>query len=160
MQQTLWRQQRRTLLGANGFSLWSQEIRMVSLKCPGEEGQLQKSAESMSSVECTVSVCLGWLWRADECHSDMWMRVPLAASWNLRSVLRRDDSLACSPGTRSLCGTGRAFTVFGRLRLSLRGAGIPNKLAQELEFGQEELPDYIPACKVRRDQNKCVYSPL
>lgn len=37
------------------------------------------------------------------------------------------------------------FTLgFGRLSFGLRGACIPEKLTQEFELGQEELPDYIP----------------
>lgn len=40
----------------NGFSLWNQEICLVSLKCPGkEEGWLQVSTWSLISTECRVS---------------------------------------------------------------------------------------------------------
>lgn len=72
-QQSLRRRQGRwTLLGVNGFSLWSQEICLVSLKCPGEEGQLQVSTESMSSVECRVSVSamIVECWRASQWDVD------------------------------------------------------------------------------------------
>lgn len=53
--------------------------------------------------------------------------------------------MACSPGPISCRGTGCAFALgFGRLSFGLWGAGIADKLTQELELGQEELPDYIP----------------
>ncbi|TNN28614.1 hypothetical protein EYF80_061237 [Liparis tanakae] len=56
---------------------------------------------------------------------------------------RRGDSLACGPGPIT---DRRVFALgVGRLRLGLRGAAVPDELAQELELGQEELPDYVPA---------------
>lgn len=156
---TICRQQRKwTLLCVNGFSLWSQEICLVSLKCPGEEGQLQVSSESMSRVECRVSISVMIVegWRASQWDVDALLGGCII---NLRGVVGRDNSLACSPGTRSLCSVGQAFVLFGRLHLGLRGAGVPNKLAQELELGQEELPDYIPTWKARRSRGKMnIYS--
>lgn len=64
---------------------------------------------------------------------------------DLRSDLRRGDSLACRPGPIPCRGAGRTFALgFGRLSFSLRGAGVPDEFTKELELGQEELPDYIP----------------
>lgn len=53
--------------------------------------------------------------------------------------------MACSPGPIPGRGVGGAFALgFGRLSFGLRGPCLADKLAQELELGQEELPDYIP----------------
>lgn len=63
----------------------------------------------------------------------------------LRGAFWEGDSLACTPGSISHRGAGCTFALgFGRLTFSLRGAGVTDKLTQELELGQEELPDYIP----------------
>lgn len=73
-QRTLWRQQgRRTWLVVNGFSLWSQEICLVSVKCPGEEGHVQVSTESMSRVSerrVSVSAMIVEGWGASQCNVD------------------------------------------------------------------------------------------
>lgn len=61
--------------------------------------------------------------------------------------------MACGPGPISRRGVRRAFALgFGRLRFGLRGAGVPDKFTQELELGQEELPNYIPT-KQHEDQS-------
>lgn len=53
--------------------------------------------------------------------------------------------MACGPGPISGRGARRAFALGGGgLRLGLRGAAVPDELAQELELGQEELPDDKP----------------
>lgn len=53
--------------------------------------------------------------------------------------------MACGPRPISCWGVNCAFTLgFGRLRFGLWGASVPDKFTQELELGQEELPDYIP----------------
>lgn len=53
--------------------------------------------------------------------------------------------MACGPGPTSSRGVRCTFALgFGRLRFGLWGAGVPDKFTQELELGQEELPDYIP----------------
>lgn len=71
----------------------------------------------------------------------------------LRSAFWRGKSLAGGPGPSSCRGIGRALAVgFGRLRFGLRGAGVPNEFTQELELGQEELPDYIPTWRVKKEK--------
>lgn len=56
-----------------------------------------------------------------------------------------DDSLACTLGPISRRRISCALALaFGRLSFGLWGASVANKLTQELELRQEELPDYIP----------------
>lgn len=67
------------------------------------------------------------------------------AVWRILCVFCEGDSLACAPGSTPRRGAGCPLALgFGRLRFRLRAAGVSQKLAQELELGQEELPDYIP----------------
>lgn len=64
---------------------------------------------------------------------------------DLRSGVWKCNSLACTPGPTPDRG-GRCALVpdLRGLFLSLRGAGISDKLTQELELGQEEMPNHIP----------------
>lgn len=64
----------------------------------------------------------------------------------LQSAVCKRNSLACTPGPTSDQGGRCAFGAeFWRLVLSLWCAGISNKLTQELELGQEKMPNYVPA---------------
>lgn len=94
----------------------------------------------------TLDVCGGLESGHDEerLHEYMW-RMHDGSLCDLWSAFRGGNSLASSPGPISCWGVRCTLTLgFGRLRFGLRGASIPYKFTQELELGQEELPDYIP----------------
>lgn len=109
----LWRQQGRQIwLCVNGFSLWSQEICLVSLKCPGEEGHLQVSAESMSSVSkhrVSVSAMIVEGWQASQCDVDCATRLH---SW-IYEVSSGETTL-----WRAVLGRGRCPALAERLLFS------------------------------------------
>lgn len=73
--------------------------------------------------------------------------VRCVVSGDLQGALREGNSLPCSPGTVARGDGGGAFALaFGRLGLRRRGGRVPDEFTQELELGQEELPDHIPTC--------------
>lgn len=92
-----------------------------------------------------------WHWRGlgggyddERLHEYTW-RMHSGCLGDLWRAFRGGNSLAWSPGPTSCRSVRCTLTLgFGRLRFGLRGASVPDKFTQELELGQEELPDYIP----------------
>lgn len=71
---------------------------------------------------------------------------------DLRSAFCGGNSLACSPRAIPCWDTSCTFTLgFGRLSFGLWGSSVTDKFTQELELGQEELPYYIPAWGVKKE---------
>lgn len=76
---------------------------------------------------------------------------------DLRGDFWSNNSLACTLGPISWRRISYALTLaFGRLSFGLWGASVANKLTQELELRQEELPDYIPTKQHEEERtSKC-----
>lgn len=63
----------------------------------------------------------------------------------LRGALWEGDSLACGPAPASRRAPAQTLALgVGRMSFGLWGARVPDEFPQELELGEEELPDDVP----------------
>lgn len=116
---------------------------MVTSVYTADECLVERRVSGETSPMVTHDVCL-CLCGLTSGHGEI-RRIRSSCQDDLWSAFWSGDSLACSPGPTPRRHVSWTFGLrFGRLRFGLRGAGVADKLAQELELGQEELPDYIP----------------